>query len=82
MRQRWVGSDIPVGARGQGTGRRCCTLPGLVLNPAARAVATQARADDEVWADKAAERRRLGIGPPLKPDDKTSWRLEQMYEDD
>jgi hypothetical protein len=38
--------------------------------------------DDETWQDKAAERRRLGIGPPLKPDEKTAWRLEQMYEDE
>jgi hypothetical protein len=38
--------------------------------------------DDHVWRVKAAERKRLGIGPPLKPTKENAWRLEQMYEDD
>lgn len=31
---------------------------------------------------QANERKRLGIGPPLKPSKENAWRLEQMYEDD
>lgn len=42
----------------------------------------QASVDDEVWREKAAERRRLGIGPPLRPSAENAWRLEQMYDDD
>lgn len=42
----------------------------------------QAAADEEVWREKAAERRRLGIGPPLRPSAENAWRLEQMYDDD
>ncbi|KAG1679820.1 hypothetical protein FOA52_012732 [Chlamydomonas sp. UWO 241] len=38
--------------------------------------------DDYVWRAKAAERQRLGIGPPLRPSKENAWRLEQMYEDD
>lgn len=42
----------------------------------------QAAADEEIWREKAAERRRLGIGPPLRPSKEDAWRLEQMYDDD
>lgn len=42
----------------------------------------QAAADEAAWAAKAAERKRLGIGPPLKPTPENQWRLEQMYDDD
>jgi hypothetical protein len=35
-----------------------------------------------VWREKAVERRRLGIGPPLRPSAENAWRLEQMYDDD
>lgn len=38
--------------------------------------------DERVWSVKADQRRKLGIGPPLKPTEKNAWRLEQMYEDD
>jgi hypothetical protein len=42
----------------------------------------QIAADDAAWAAKAAERKRLGIGPPLQPSADNQWRLEQMYDDD
>jgi hypothetical protein len=42
----------------------------------------QAAADNVVWQQRAAERKRLGIGPPLKPSPENAWRLEQMYDDD
>eukprot|EP00775_Hariotina_reticulata_P004681 gene4681-4934_t len=42
----------------------------------------QAAADEAAWAAKATERKRLGIGPPLKPTPENAWRLEQMYDDD
>ncbi len=42
----------------------------------------QAARDEEVWKEKAAERRRLGIGPPLRPSAENTWRLEQLYDDD
>lgn len=42
----------------------------------------QAEADEAAWVAKAAERKRLGIGPPLKPTAENAWRLEQMYDDD
>jgi hypothetical protein len=42
----------------------------------------QAAADEAAWAAKAVERKRLGIGPPLKPTPDNAWRLEQMYDDD
>ena len=38
--------------------------------------------DQRVWSVKADQRRKLGIGPPLNPNEKNAWRLEQMYEDD
>lgn len=41
-----------------------------------------AEQEDEIWREKAAERRRLGIGPPLRPSKENAWRLEQMYDDD
>ena len=37
--------------------------------------------DERVWSVKADHRRKLGIGPPLKPSEKNTWRLEQMYEE-
>ncbi|KAI8464195.1 MAG: TOC34m [Monoraphidium minutum] len=42
----------------------------------------QAEKDEEIWREKAAERRRLGIGPPLRPSAEDAWRLEQMYDDE
>jgi len=42
----------------------------------------QAAADEAAWAAKATERKRLGIGPPLRPSADNQWRLEQMYDDD
>jgi hypothetical protein len=42
----------------------------------------QQDADDRVWSVKAAQRQRLGIGPPLKPTKEAAWRLEQIYDDD
>lgn len=42
----------------------------------------QAAADAAAWAQKATERKRLGIGPPLQPTSENAWRLEQMYDDD
>jgi hypothetical protein len=42
----------------------------------------QAAQDEEIWREKAAERRRLGIGPPLRPSPENAWRLEQLYDDD
>lgn len=42
----------------------------------------QAAADEAAWDVKAAERKRLGIGPPLKPTPENQWRLEQMYDDE
>lgn len=55
----------------------------LVLEPHLRKDEdTQAAADDEIWREKASERRRLGIGPPLRPGTENAWRLEQMYDDD
>ena len=38
--------------------------------------------DEHVWSTKAEDRRRLGIGPPLRPSKENAWRLEQIYEDD
>ncbi len=38
--------------------------------------------DEEVWKEKVKERKRLGIGEPLKPSAENAWRLEQMYDDD
>ena len=38
--------------------------------------------EEEIWREKAAERRRLGIGPPLRPSPENAWRLEQMYDDE
>ena len=34
--------------------------------------------DEHVWTVKAEERRRLGIGAPLKPSKENAWRLEQV----
>jgi hypothetical protein len=34
--------------------------------------------DEHVWKVKSEERRRLGIGPPLKPGKENAWRLEQV----
>jgi hypothetical protein len=42
----------------------------------------QAELDEATWKERAAERKKLGIGPPLKPTDENAWRLEQMYDDD
>jgi hypothetical protein len=42
----------------------------------------KAAQEDEIWREKTAERRRLGIGPPLRPSARDAWRLEQMYDDD
>ncbi|GBF87561.1 translocase of chloroplast-like protein [Raphidocelis subcapitata] len=42
----------------------------------------QAAQDEEIWREKTAERRRLGIGPPLRPSGENAWRLEQLYDDD
>ena len=38
--------------------------------------------DENVWKVKTEDRRRLGIGPPLRPSKENAWRLEQIYEDD
>ena len=35
--------------------------------------------DEKVWTVKAEERRKLGIGPPLKPTKENAWRLEQVW---
>ena len=35
-----------------------------------------------IWDAKAENRRKLGIGPPLRPTGDDVWRLEQRYEDD
>jgi len=42
----------------------------------------QSQADEYIWTAKADQRKRLGIGPPLKPTAVNAWRLEQIYEDD
>ncbi len=42
----------------------------------------QQEADEHVWEVKAEQRKKLGIGPPLKPSKENAWRLEQIYEDD
>jgi hypothetical protein len=43
---------------------------------------SQDAADESAWAAKVQERKRLGIGPPLRPNNENQWRLEQMYDDD
>ncbi|KAF8061109.1 TOC34 [Scenedesmus sp. PABB004] len=54
-----------------------------LLQPALRREEDKVSAADEAaWAAKAAERKRLGIGPPLRPTPDNAWRLEQMYDDD
>lgn len=55
-------------------------VPGLMLPRGTPHTALTLR--HQVWREKAAERRRLGIGPPLRPSAENAWRLEQMYDDD
>ena len=46
----------------------------LVLEPHLRKDEDrQAAVDEEVWREKAVERRRLGIGPPLRPSASASF---------
>ncbi|GAX84047.1 hypothetical protein CEUSTIGMA_g11471.t1 [Chlamydomonas eustigma] len=53
-----------------------------VLKPQLEADYKNMQASDEhIWTVKAEQRRKLGIGPPLKPSKQNAWRLEQMYED-
>ncbi len=42
----------------------------------------QQDADEHVWSVKEEQRRKLGIGPPLRPTKENAWRLEQIYDDD
>jgi len=71
---KWI---IPLVAYGQYLAFKTLLQPILQADEDA-----QAELDDATWKERAAERKKLGIGPPLKPTDEDSWRLEQMYDDD
>jgi hypothetical protein len=54
-----------------------------ILKPELDSDYKKLRASDEhIWNVKTEDRRRLGIGPPLRPSKENAWRLEQIYEDD